>query len=270
MQRRRRGAGSKRSWATSPLTHQMLHCSVCGGEHTFRSCPRRDEERKRVIPPASLTSSSKPRFEDLAGGGSLPIPRGPTGPCLCWRGLILLDATTNAEVGEEIFFFDSDEEAYFLRGKKLDTMDLDRVDWSTPKFRVPSRYLSSDGKIHGTVAAYECCDLCERSVRMKLRGRIRWPMLSLSGRRRYVFEFGPDAPSGASNAFYQFQSRFEPRTRREYQELLIGCFLFFGRYSTLRRHSERALARRFKLSRGRVRSIRLRYRELLRRPAVRP
>ncbi len=210
-------------------------------------------------------------FESLAGGGSLPITKRAPQECDCFKGRVWLDWKTNEKVGYERFFFDEDEGAYYLNSKRLTDAEAKKFDRSTaPLPWIDPRYLLSDGSIRGAVSGYEWCDVCERRKRAKLgRATFQYWIKSPTRRRTYWFQFGPSAPPESESAFIMFKDLFRPRSDGRMTELIIFCLLCFGKYSSVQDCSERALARRFRVSRGRIRSIRLRFRRRLPEIAVR-
>jgi hypothetical protein len=201
----------------------------------------------------------KQLYDVLAGGGRAPTINRPIGPCSCRRGRILIDATTREEVGEEVFFYDTEEGAYSLYGRFLSTEDLRTVDWSTPAYDVPARYIGPDGRIHGTLGCFEYCSRCESTRRSEHDMVFQWTVISPSGRRHYRFRIEPHASNTIKRAFTELISKCGPKTPRERREFMLASFLFFGEYSSIGRLSERSLASRFRVTRGRLRSIRARY-----------
>lgn len=218
-----------------------------------------------------MQKSKRVFFELLAGGGALPSRGVVPQPCDCWPGRIWLDFKTNEKVGYERFFFDSDERVYYLDGKQLTEAEAKKIDRATaPGPWIDPRYLLRDGSIKGAISGYEWCDVCERRKRAKL-GRMtltHW-ITTPSLRRAYTFRFGPSAPPYLETAFVMFREVFRPSSDRQMREYIIYCLLCFGKYSSVRACTERALARRFRLSRGRIRSIRLRFNRQLPELAVR-
>lgn len=208
-------------------------------------------------------------FETMAGGGVLATTAASRLPCECWLGKILLDSKTKERVGHEHFFFDSYEEAYFLDGKRLDISDFPKIDWSVPKYSIDPAYIREDGQIHGVIAVYEACDHCMHVKTEKAGGgTLRWAIPSPSGRRRYMFEFGPNASIFMKNKFVNLQTKFAPRMGKEQLEFLIFCLQFFREYSDVADCTERALARRFRITRGRVHSMKRRFFRRLQQSAV--
>ena len=245
-----------------------LNCSRCGGDHTFRVCPQSDRPLFDVKHRIASGSPGKILFDAQAGGRVLPMPSDSGVVCECRGGMVLRDADTRRVVGFERFYFDSDEERYYLDGEPLSAADLKNVDWATPRFVVEPTFVRDDGRIHGTIAAYEYCELCEHVKKMKAGAVIRWPVLSPSGRRRYLFEFGPLANPKDLRAFNALEQNVTRGRLRDQRDFLISCLLFFGLYSQVPRYSERALAKRFRVSRPRIQYLRKRYRKLLLRSAV--
>lgn len=216
-------------------------------------------------------------FEPLAGGGALARPPNIPQSCDCWRGKVYLDFKTNERVGHQRFFFDEDERAYYLDNKRLTQEQAEKIDRaSTPEYWIDPRYVGTDGLIRGASTGYEWCDLCERKQRAKLAGvRMNFWIESPSGHGRYWFEFPPDAPSHHLTAFVESGQLFRPRSNKrnprsdkQLRELIIWCLLYFRRYASIPNCTERALARRFRVSRGRIRSIRIRFRRRLEQSAV--
>jgi hypothetical protein len=209
-------------------------------------------------------------FEELAGGGALARPSGCIEPCECFPGKIYFDFKTNAKVGYQRFFYDPDEGVYFLDGKRLSNADAAKVDRkSTPEYWLDPRYVGEDGLIRGAGTGYEWCDVCERQKRAKL-GHVTFSywITTPSLKRTYWFEFGRSAPPELEIRFVRCRELLRPHTAREQTEFIIWCLLCFPKYSSVRDSSKRALAKRFRISRGRIRSIRLRCLRRLMKSAV--
>jgi len=211
-------------------------------------------------------------FEQLAGGGALARPIGCFEPCECFPGKIWFDFKTNAKVGYQQYYFDPDEGVYYLNGRKISKAAAERVDRkSIPGDWVDPRYVGADGLIRGAVPGYEWCDVCEHRQKAKLsQSAHRYRITSQSGRRSYLFTFDRFSPRFFLAAFHHLWETTRPRTDREHTEYLIFCLLFFARFSSLHDCSKPALARRFRLSKSRISSIRRRYLQRLTQPAVPP
>lgn len=217
-----------------------------------------------------MTTNRTVFFEELPGGRVLARPPDFPQFCECWPGKVWFDTKTNRKVGYQQFFFDVDERVYFLNGKRLTAQQAEKIDRaSTPEHWIDPRYIGSDGLIRGARSGYEWCDICERRKKARMGGWwLRLWLASPSGRRSYWFEFDPSCPPYLLTAFIRAKELWGLGSAKQRRELIVWSLLYFRRYSCLPNCTERSLARRFHITRGKIRSIRLRFQRLLKKSAV--
>jgi hypothetical protein len=226
---------------TSMKRPPRLYCRRCGGDHSTLVCSPYDP----------LDSHNRNRSQER---------RRSKPSCRCRKGRFVLDRTTGRKVGYERFYFDTTEGYYYFDGRRLSAGDLERVDWSTPKYKVEPQYLRKDGRLHDVTLALQYCKKCELEKKSRNGAVLRYAIPGLGGRRRYVVFFDPLAPSDAVQAFEDLYAHTPRYGRRAHLEFLICCLGTFKRYINPRL-SQRSIARHLRIPRGRVLSILQRFRQ---------